>query len=89
MFDQDNILKSPRGVAQDPNANEPLRLVLEDPHQARLTKLRIVSWACFALVLLSGAVIYGWALFGRHQNDPGFWHVAWFRCCSGSASRRA
>ena len=76
MFDEDNILNSPRGVAQDANANEPLRLVLEDPHQSRLTKLRITSWACFALVLVAGFIIYGYGYFGGHWDDPGFWHVA-------------
>ena len=39
MFDQDNILKSPRVVvARDPNASEPLRMVLEDPHQRALVQ---------------------------------------------------
>ncbi len=76
MFDEDNILNSPRGVAQDPNASEPLRLVLEDPHKSRLTKLRITTWACFALVVVAGIIIYGYAYFGRHRDDPGFWHVS-------------
>ena len=76
MFDEDSILNSPRGVAQDANAYEPLRLVLEDPHKSRLTKLRITTWSCFALVVLAGIVIYGYAYFGRHRDDPGFWHVS-------------
>ncbi len=76
MFDEDNILNSPRGVAQDANAYEPLRLVLEDPHKSRLTKLRIATWVCFALVIMAGLVIYGYAYFGRHRDDPGFWHVS-------------
>ncbi len=75
MFDEDNILKSPRGVAQDANASEPLRLVLEDPHQSRLTKLRIASWSCFALVMLAGAIIWLWA-YPTQKNNPGFWHVS-------------
>ena len=75
MFDEDNILKSPRGVALDPNANEPLRLVLEDPHQSRLTKLRIASWVCFGLVLLAGAIIWLWA-YPTQKDNPGFWHVS-------------
>ena len=76
MFDKDNILSSPRAVAQDPNAYEPLRLVLEDPHKSRLTKLRITSWVCFALVFLAIAVVYGYGYLGGHWNDPGFWHVS-------------
>jgi hypothetical protein len=76
MFDEDNILNSPRGVAQDANASEPLRLVLEDPHKSRLTKLRITTWACFALIVVAGIIIYGYAYFGRHRDDPGFWHVS-------------
>ena len=76
MFDKDNILQSPRGIAQDANANEPLRLVLEEPHQSRLTKLRITTWVCFALVLVAGIIIYGYGYFGGHWNDPGFWHVS-------------
>jgi hypothetical protein len=75
MFDEDNILKSPRGVALDPNANEPLRLVLEDPHQSRLTKLRIASWVCFGLVLLAGAIIWLWA-YPTQKDNPGFWHIS-------------
>lgn len=76
MFDENNILNSLRGVAQDANANEPLRLVLEDPHKSRLTKLRITTWACSTLVVLAGIIIYGYAYFGRHRDDPGFWHVS-------------
>jgi len=76
MFDEDNILNSPRGVAQDANASEPLRLVLEDPHKSRLTKLRITTWACFALIVVAGVIIYGYGYFGGHWNDVGFWHVS-------------
>ena len=76
MFDEESILNSPRGIALDANAYEPLRLVLEDPHKSRLTKLRITTWSCFALVILAGFIIYGYAYFGGHRNDPGFWHVS-------------
>ena len=76
MFDKDNILRSPREVAQDANATEPLRLVLEDPHKARWTKLLIITLVCGALVIAAGFAIYGYAVFGGHANDPGFWHVS-------------
>jgi hypothetical protein len=76
MFDKDNILRSPREIAQDADAIEPLRLVLEDPHKARWTKLLVITLVCAALVLAAGFAIYGYAYFGGHQNDPGFWHIS-------------
>ena len=75
MFDKDNILTSPRKIAQDPNAYEPLRLVLEDAHKSRWTKLLITSLVCFGLVLLGAAIIFGWAV-PTQSNNPGFWHVS-------------
>ena len=75
MFDKDNILSSPRGIAQDPNSYEPLRLVLEDPHKSRWTKLLVTTLVCFAAVLFGGAVIWGWA-YPTQENNPGFWHIA-------------
>ncbi len=75
MFDEDNILSSPRDVALDANASEPLRLVLEDPHKSRLTKLRITTWACSALIIIAMFVVFGYAYYGSHKSDPGFWHV--------------
>ncbi len=76
MFDKDNILRSPHDFAQDANASEPLRLVLEDPHKARWTKLLITTIACAVLIVAAGVAIYGYGRFGRHWDDPGFWHVA-------------
>jgi len=75
MFDQDNILTSPLDVAQDANASEPLRLILEDPHSARKAKLFAVTLVCAALFLGAGLVIWGWAYPSQRQN-PGFWHVS-------------
>ncbi len=75
MFDQDNILNSPRGVALDPNANEPLRLVLEDPHKSRWTKLLVTTIVCFGLIVLAGAIIWLWA-YPTQKDNPGFWHVS-------------
>lgn len=75
MFDQDNILTSPRSIALDPNAYEPLRLVLEDAHKSRWTKLLVTTLICFALVLFGGAVIWGWA-YPTQMQDVGFWHVS-------------
>lgn len=72
---QDTILRSPREFAQDRDASEPLRLVLEDPHKTRRNKLLLASWVCFALIVAAGISIYGWAYYGGHRNDPGFWHV--------------
>ncbi len=76
MFDKDNILSSPRAGAMDVNLNEPLRLVLEDPHKARWTKLLVTTIACGVLVAAAGVAIYGYAYFGGHRDDPGFWHVS-------------
>lgn len=76
MFDQDNILTSPREIAQDPNASEPLRLILEHPARERLIKLRLLTTACFVFVLLAGAVVWLWAYFGGQKDNPGFWHVS-------------
>jgi len=76
MFDQDNILTSPRDIALDPNASAPLQLVLEEPHQARRTKFWLVTLFCIALVIAAGFAIYGYAYFGGHKNDPSFWHVS-------------
>ena len=75
MFDKDNILTSPREIAQDANASEPLRLVLEDPHATRLTQLRLTTLVCAALVILAGAIIWGWA-YPTQKDNPGFWHVS-------------
>lgn len=75
MFDKDNILTSPREIALDPNAYEPLRLVLEDTHKSRWTKLLVTTIICFALVLFGGAVIWGWA-YPTQMQDPEFWHVS-------------
>ena len=76
MFDEDNILKSPRTLAQDADANEPLRLVLEDPARERLLKLRLFTYLCAVFVLAAGAVVWGWAYFGGQRDNPGFWHVS-------------
>ncbi len=76
MFDEDNILKSPREVAQDESAFEPLRLLLEDPHRERLVKLRFWTLASFIFVVAAGVVIWGWAYFGGQRDNPGFWHVS-------------
>jgi len=75
MFDEDNILDSPRGVALDKNASEPLRLVLEDPHKSRMTKLRTTTWACSALIVIAMFVVFGYGYYGSHKSDPSFWHI--------------
>lgn len=75
MFDKDNILTSPRRIALDPNAYEPLRIVLEDSHKSRWTKLLVTTLICFALVLFGGAIIWGWA-YPTQRDNPGFWHVS-------------
>ena len=75
MFDKDNILTSPRSIALDPNAYEPLRLVLEDPHKSRWTKLLVITLVCFGMVLFGGAIIWGWA-YPTQKDNPGFWHVS-------------
>ncbi len=74
MFDKDNILTSPREIALDPNAYEPLRLVLEDPHKSRWNKWLVSTLVCFALVLFGGAIVWGWA-YPTQRDNPGFWHV--------------
>ena len=75
MFDKDNILTSPRKIALDPNAYEPLRIVLEDTHKSRWTKLLVATIVCFGLVLFGMAIIWGWAIPTQRDN-PGFWHVS-------------
>lgn len=75
MFDQDNILSSPRNAAQNRDAYEPLRLVLEDPHKARWTKLLVTTLVCALLVVVAGVVIWGWA-YRNQKTHPGFWHVS-------------
>ncbi len=75
MFDKDNILTSPREIALDMNAYEPLRIVLEDSHKSRWTKLLVTTLICFALVLFGGAVIWGWAI-PTQSGNPGFWHIS-------------
>ena len=75
MFDKDNILTSPREIALDPNAYEPLRIVLEDSHKSRWTKLLVTTLVCFGMVLFGGAIIWGWA-YPTQMGNPGFWHVS-------------
>ncbi|MGI4790510.1 MAG: hypothetical protein ACRYFS_16865 [Janthinobacterium lividum] len=74
MFDKDNILTSPREIALDPNAYEPLRLVLEEARKSRRTKLLVITLVCFGMVLFGGAIIWGWA-YPTQKSNPGFWHV--------------
>ena len=94
MFDKDNILTSPRSIALDANAYEPLRLVLEDPHKSRWTKLLVTSLACFGLILFGGAIIWGWA-YPTQKNNPGFWHISmisllfWIGVCQGMVALSA
>jgi len=75
MFDKDNILTSPRNIALDPNASAPLRLVLDEPRQSRLTKLWLMTLICATLIVLAGAIIWGWA-YPTQKDNPGFWHVS-------------
>ena len=94
MFDKDNILTSPRSIALDTNAYEPLRLVLEDPHKSRWTKLLVTSLVCFGLILFGGAIIWGWA-YPTQKNNPGFWHISmisllfWIGICQGMVALSA
>lgn len=75
MFDEDNILKSPRSVAQNADAYEPIRLVLEDPARERLIKLRFWTLCSLVFVLVAGAFI--WLVgYPRQKDNPGFWHVS-------------
>ncbi len=75
MFDKDNILKSPVDMARDIDLNEPIRLVLEDPHRERLVKLRLFTTVCALFVLAAGLVLWVWG-YPTQKNNPGFWHVA-------------
>ncbi len=75
MFDKDNILKSPIDMARDVNLNEPIRLVLEDPHRERLVKLRLFTTLCAVFVLAAGLVLWVWG-YPTQKNNPGFWQVA-------------
>ncbi|MDQ6740076.1 MAG: hypothetical protein M3021_06850 [Actinomycetota bacterium] len=72
MFDGDQILQSPAAVTQDQEANEPLRLVLEDPHRSRLRWLLTASVVCVALIVVAGLIVW----IGHDPNNPGFWHVS-------------
>lgn len=72
MFDGDRILQSPIAVTQDREANEPLRLVLEDPHRSRLRWLRAATAVCLALIIVAGLIV--WVV--RDPKNPGFWHVS-------------
>lgn len=75
MFDKDNILTSPRDFVNDPDTTIPLRLVLEEPHRERWTKLLITTIVCAALVILAGAVVWAWG-YPTQRHNPGFWHVS-------------
>ena len=75
MFDKDNILKSPIDMARDVNLNEPIRLILEDPHRERLIKLRLLTTLCAVFVLVAGVVLWVWG-YPTQKNNPGFWQVA-------------
>ena len=73
MFDEDNILKSPMEVAQDRNASEPLRMVLEDPHKSRWVKLllwTVLLGACSSLRDWSCSPAW------HRPKGPSFWHVS-------------
>ena len=75
MFDEDIILKSPLEVARDPNASEPLRMVLEDPHTARWFKLLAATVIFGVLFLVAGLVLY--VLPERYvSKGPAFWHIS-------------
>jgi hypothetical protein len=75
MFDEDNILKSPREVAQNADASEPLRLVLEAPARERLVKLRLWTFVAVVFVLAAGG--FFWLIgYPRQRDNPGFWHVS-------------
>ena len=77
MLDQENILTSPRDTAQNANSLEPLRLVLEDPHKTRWTKLLVTTLVCAALVLVAGAILWGYGYYGvmGAADRAAFWHV--------------
>ena len=75
MFDQDNILTSPRDVAINANASEPLRMVLEDPHKERWVKLLAATIVLGALFVVAGVVLY--AVPNKYVNKgPAFWHIS-------------
>jgi hypothetical protein len=74
MLNTEKILKSPVEVAADPDVNEPIRLVLEEPPDLLRTRLRATALACAALFIAAGVLIWLWG-YPRQQNNPGFWHV--------------
>lgn len=76
MFDQDNILRAPRQMATDPDINEPVRLVLEQPARERLFKLQFFTALSFIFVIVAGLIVWIWAYFGGQRHNPGFWHVS-------------
>ncbi len=76
VFGEEGILRSPAFVARDAHASEPLRLVLEQPHQSRRTKLAIATFVCIALAIVAGLVVWLGGYYGPYKNNPGFWHVS-------------
>ena len=73
MFDNDNILTSPRDVALDSHASEPLRMVLEDPHKSRWVKLLAGAIVLGVLFVGAGLVLY---VLPGIPKGPAFWHVS-------------
>ncbi len=75
MFDKDVVLKSPHGVAEDPQLSEALRLVLGDPRRKR--GLGPLAWIvlCLALAVAGLGVLWAWA-YPTQKMNPGFWQMA-------------
>ncbi len=74
MFDNESTLRSPRQIALEAAASEPLRLVLGDAHKRRGPGLLLASIVCFALVLVG---VVAWLLaFGTQKGNPGFWQTS-------------
>ena len=80
MFDEDNILTSPREVALDSHASEPLRMVLEDPHQPRWVMLLTGTIVLFALFVGAG---YFCISRRASRKAPASGTSRWCLCCSG------
>ncbi len=76
MFENESTLRSPRQIALEAEASEPLRLVLGDAHKRRGPGLLLASVVCFVLALI-GAVAWISAFGAQSGNpSPGFWQTS-------------
>ncbi len=76
MFDKDNILSSPRAVAQDAECLGAAAACAGRPAQGALDQTaRLLTLVCAALVVLAGGHHLGLGL-PEQKTHPGFWHVS-------------